>query len=253
METLDPSDSVCSDIFRAVGSLLVILSDKKAEKGVAGGGVGAGAIDISALGELLSARLMAYPRGKHRQEERQVLTGYLDILEKIVRLDPTVIRDEAFGGNLVRTFLKEFLFTMPTDEEQDKAPICDSSATRQAAFSVLSAYLSISPKPFEAALQEVIDLCTSASEQIKCSWGLQVSNDVKRPDVSFSGLKNQGCTCYMNSLLQQLFMNTSFRAAILNTNMRECHRSTVWHRYPWDLIGLDVHIEWQGGIIAALL
>jgi Ubiquitin carboxyl-terminal hydrolase len=175
-----------------------------------------------------------------------VLTGYLDLLEKIIRLDPSVVRDEAFGGNLVRTFLKEFLFTMPTDDEQDKAPICDSSSTRQAAFGVLSAYLAIAPEPFEDALQEVIDLSTSASQQIKCAWGLQVSNDVKRADVTFSGLKNQGCTCYMNSLLQQFFMNTSFRAAILNTNMRECHRSTLWHRSPEGLVGLDLLIEWQG-------
>ena len=162
-----------------------------------------------------------------------------------------MVRDEAFGGNLVRTFLKEFLFTMPTDDEQDKAPICDSSSTRQAAFGVLSAYLAIAPEPFEDALQEVIDLSTSASQQIKCAWGLQVSNDVKRADVTFSGLKNQGCTCYMNSLLQQFFMNTSFRAAILNTNMRECHRSTLWHRAPEGLVGLDLLIEWQGKHAAA--
>ena len=236
METLDPSDSVCSDIFRALGSLLVILNEVK----------GSGSINMAELGESLAAHLMAYPRGKHRQEERQVLTGYLDLLEKIIRLDPSVVRNEAFGGNLARTFLKEFLFTMPTDDEQDKAPICDSSATRQAAFGVLTAYLATSSEPFEDALQEVIDLSTSASQQIKSAWGLQVSNDVKRPDITFSGLKNQGCTCYMNSLLQQLFMNSSFRAAILNTNMRECHRTTLWHRTPEDLIDLDVLIEWQG-------
>ena len=62
METLDPSDSVCSDIFRALGSLLVLLSDVK----------GKGAINMHELGALLSSRLMSYPRGKHRQEERQV-------------------------------------------------------------------------------------------------------------------------------------------------------------------------------------
>lgn len=67
METLDPSDSVCSDIFRALGSLLVLLSDVK----------GKGAINMHELGALLSSRLMSYPRGKHRQEERQV-SGALD-------------------------------------------------------------------------------------------------------------------------------------------------------------------------------
>jgi hypothetical protein len=113
---------------------------------------------------------------------------------------------------------------------------------------VLSAYLAISAKPFEDALEEVIELSTSASQQMRTLWGLQVSQDVKRADITFAGLKNQGCTCYMNSLLQQLFMNESFRAAILNTNMRECHRSTQWHRTPEDLVGLEISLEWQGGL-----
>jgi hypothetical protein len=50
METLDGSDSVCSDIFRALGSLVVTLSEEP------------GTIDMKGLGILLSDRLMAYPR-----------------------------------------------------------------------------------------------------------------------------------------------------------------------------------------------
>jgi hypothetical protein len=50
----------------------------------------------------------------------QVLVGYLDLLEKIIRIKPTAVTDASFGGNLVKTMLKEFLFTMPTDSEQDK-------------------------------------------------------------------------------------------------------------------------------------
>ena len=50
METLDPSDAVCSDIFRALGTLVVQLSNKPH------------AVDLHALGTLLSQRLVAYPR-----------------------------------------------------------------------------------------------------------------------------------------------------------------------------------------------
>lgn len=36
-------------------------------------------------------------------------------------------------------------------------------------------------------------------------WGYECSFDAKRPNSGgFVGLKNQGCTCYMNSLLQQV-------------------------------------------------
>jgi ubiquitin carboxyl-terminal hydrolase 9/24 len=36
-----------------------------------------------------------------------------------------------------------------------------------------------------------------------------------RPKGGFSGLKNAGATCYMNSVLQQLFMVPSIRMGIL--------------------------------------
>ena len=78
----------------------------------------------------------------------------MELLEKVIRIDPHVIPPHAFNGNLVKTFLNEFLFTMPTDDEQDKTPICDHPNTRHAAFGVISAYLAMSPQPFEDALQE---------------------------------------------------------------------------------------------------
>ena len=250
METLDPTDTVCSDIFRALGTLVETLSAVPR------------AIDMGHLGAVLCQRLMAYPRGgaKHGNGaiaaaatasgsgEQQVLTGYLLLLEKVIRIEPAAIPAGAFNGSLVQTFLDEFLFAMPTDEEQDMTPICDHASTRSAAYHVLAAYLSLSPEPFEIALAAVGRLADAASEQIRSSWGLQVSHDVKRPDVTFSGLKNQGCTCYLNSLLQQLFMNVQFRTAILQTTMREAHRTTVWHRQPQELVGLTLMFEWVGGL-----
>ena len=52
----------------------------------------------------------------------------------------------------------------------------------------------------------------------------------------------------MNSLLQQFFMNAQFRGAILQTNMRECHRTSIWHRQPEELEGMILLVEWAGGL-----
>ena len=134
----------------ALGTLLVELSTVP------------DAIDMKALGVLLCNRLTTYPRGRQivHQDEQVVLTGYLVLLEKLIRLNPTVIPKEAFHGNLVKTFLSEFLFTMPTDDVQDKSPICDNETTKQAAFGILSAYVAIAYEPFEDTLQEVGDVLT---------------------------------------------------------------------------------------------
>ena len=52
----------------------------------------------------------------------------------------------------------------------------------------------------------------------------------------------------MNSLLQQFFMNAQFRGAILQANMRECHRTSIWHRQPEELEGMIIMVEWAGGL-----
>ena len=79
--------------------------------------------------------------------------------------------------------------------------MCDTSTTRQAAFSVLSSYLSISMDGFETVLNELNKLSRAAERYMKPSWGLQVSHDIKKPDVQFSGLKNQG---WMHLLYEQV-------------------------------------------------
>lgn len=44
---------------------------------------------------------------------------------------------------------------------------------------------------------------------------IQLKNKDKS-QTGYVGIKNLGCICYMNSLLQQLYMIPSFREALLN-------------------------------------
>jgi ubiquitin C-terminal hydrolase len=60
------------------------------------------------------------------------------------------------------------------------------------------------------------------------SWSsYSVSNWNKKSDTGFVGLSNQGATCYMNSLIQTLFMTPEFRNAL----------------YKWDFD--DTYNKWR--------
>ena len=133
------------------------------------------------LAVILSEKLRSYPREKQpQQEERHALHGYLETLHSLIQLDPQAVLRSQLGDHLfMESFLVDFLF-------------CDTSTTRQAAFSVLSSYLSISMDGFETVLNELNKLSRAAARYMKPYWGLQVSHDIKKPDVQFSGLKNQG-------------------------------------------------------------
>lgn len=72
--------------------------------------------------------------------------------------------------------------------------------------------VSLSPIPYPLSLyfppyplKSKVDMFVGqVLPSLRHRWGYECSFDAKRPNSGgFVGLKNQGCTCYMNSLLQQ--------------------------------------------------
>lgn len=242
LKDMSPLDHNCSELFTALSTLLTNLhsaAQLRGEETVEGS---------QQLARILSDKLLTYPRTKLSvHEERNVLQGYLETLDVLIGLDPLSVKQTQLGENLVESFLNEFLFTMPTEEQQDGSPICDSQLTRQAAFHVLASYLAVSQEGFEQVLGVLGALSKQAARHMHGTWGMQVSHDVKKPEMTFTGLKNQGCTCYMNSLLQVLFMSTAFREAVLATPLLEIHRTTLWHKSDIDLVGNHYLFEYASG------
>ena len=46
-------------------------------------------------------------------------------------------------------------------------------------------------------------------------WGITTNDKQEKSVTGFVGLKNIGCICYMNSIMQNLYMIPSFRKAML--------------------------------------
>ena len=195
------NDDNCSEVFYAISQLLTRSYSASSDKSQRIATVSSSSSSSTLVNEhtarlaaILSEKLRSYPREKQpQQEERHALHGYLETLHSLIQLDPQAVLRSQLGDHLfLESFLVDFLFAMPQGGDLDRTPICDTSTTRQAAFSVLSSYLSISMDSFETELNELNKLSRAAARYMKPYWGLQVSHDIKKPDVLFSGIKNQG-------------------------------------------------------------
>lgn len=211
---------------------------------------------------------------------QEILLGYFQLLHGLIMVDAPAVQVAPFisGSKLVMLLLTEFLFPIPSRANGDAdsfsvsvqaRPLCRTIETRQAAFSVLLSYIN---SQHSVQREELVDLVMrevnlllhcgnsdsdSLVHSIQHEWGMELSADMKTSFsvptlqqysadaavVVFTGLKNQGCTCYLNSLIQQLFMNVNFREAVLRTPILDEHRTRVWHKSNEELIGMTVQIE----------
>lgn len=96
---------------------------------------------------------------------------------------------------------------------KDINPICSSSATLAAAFDVLVSLCT-------GCVSNLNLVSQTLTEMFYCSIDPHMEWEYlppigPRPNKGFVGLKNAGATCYMNSVLQQLFMIPEIRTSIL--------------------------------------
>jgi ubiquitin C-terminal hydrolase len=120
----------------------------------------------------------------------------------------------------------QMLFT--TDESDTQhVPLCQSPSSRRAAFALLAVLVKCEPNDESAANNSVAEVRQSLLWKLEpqltpslrlSGWGYEPTSQHR---AALVGLKNQSSTCYMNSLLQQLFMIPPFRSGILSAQIAE--------------------------------
>ena len=233
LDTIKSEDSTNIEIFAAVEQLLVEFKDF---------------LDLEKLIRLLLSKLLEYPHreriGNIEENEKYSLLGYLNLFIKLIEQQPNAVHGRNLEEQLVPVLLSNFLFTMPSAEEDDKVSICETAETRKSVFALLRALMDLGDgSSTNLVIEQVTILLENVDQKSYKIYGRQLSFDQKDPGIKFSGLKNQGCTCYMNSLLQQLFMCKPFRDAIMNTEIKDSLRNTIGNFTDEELVGKSIVIN----------
>ncbi|KAG8511338.1 putative ubiquitin carboxyl-terminal hydrolase FAF-Y [Galemys pyrenaicus] len=169
--------------------------------------------------------------GETRIEE-PILEGHLGLTKELLAFQTTQkkyhIGCEKGGANLIKELIDDFIFPaskvylqyvrngeMPAEQA---IPVCSSPATINAGFELLVALAVGCVKN----LKQIVDCLTqmyyigTAITTCEALTEWEYLPPVgPRPPKGFVGLKNAGATCYMNSVIQQLYMIPSIRNSIL--------------------------------------
>jgi hypothetical protein len=164
--------------------------------------------DITTLLQRTSSKLMHYTNNKAEVAavDQDTLSGYLSLLSSLSQFSfPQVVMSSEFGAILVPTLFNDFLFAFSRNQ-QDYSSLCQSPSARQAAYGVISIAINTSGSHFDQVISAISKLSVSAADILRSQWNCTVNADIRKNAVDYVGLKNQGGTCYMNSLLQQVHM-----------------------------------------------
>ncbi|KAG0306868.1 hypothetical protein BGZ97_000587 [Linnemannia gamsii] len=152
------------------------------------------------------------------QREDTVLVGMLKVASAMIGTDPR-LKTLDQGFRIIDYVFDECLFPQPYATDETGASVtpgaakCQSEASRSAAFGYLEESSRDNPETLRYVITKIHKHFDRDSE-IGDQWSYDPQN-VKRASCGFVGLQNLGATCYVNSIVQQFYMNKGFRQGIL--------------------------------------
>eukprot|EP01116_Phalansterium_solitarium_P008217 TRINITY_DN2173_c0_g1_i3.p1 TRINITY_DN2173_c0_g1~~TRINITY_DN2173_c0_g1_i3.p1 ORF type:complete len:1275 (-),score=-28.51 TRINITY_DN2173_c0_g1_i3:4-3828(-) len=154
-----------------------------------------------------------------------VLGGLLLLLRTLVKYHSYLKQQHDLGsGRVLQDVFDKCLFSVPTAETHghSASPKAKVQATREAAFKLLIELVNGCSDNFVkllGMLQRQLDLIA-----VTFDWQYH-PGDREKSITGYVGLMNLGATCYMNSLLQQLYLVPQFRKGILSIEDRSESRA----------------------------
>ncbi|KAJ8282529.1 hypothetical protein COCON_G00050480 [Conger conger] len=159
--------------------------------------------------------------------EETILEGHLGVTKELLAFQTPekkyYIGCEKGGANLIKELIDDFIFPasnvylqyMKSGEfpAEQAIPVCSSPATINAGFELLVALAVGCVRNLKQIVDTLTDMYYLGCEALT-EWEY-LPPVGPRPTKGFVGLKNAGATCYMNSVIQQLYMIPPIRTSIL--------------------------------------
>ncbi|CAH0386901.1 unnamed protein product [Bemisia tabaci] len=161
--------------------------------------------------------------------EEALIEGHLGITKELVSFMPPERKfqlgsDESEGINLIKELVEDFIFpasrmfvTMRKSgelPEEQPVAVCSTPATLSSGFDLLVALCTGCVQNMRLLVAMLTEYFYSEHDEPLTEWDY-LPPVGPRPPRGFVGLKNAGATCYMNSVIQQLYMVPSIRSGIL--------------------------------------
>ncbi|XP_046903853.1 probable ubiquitin carboxyl-terminal hydrolase FAF-X isoform X1 [Hypomesus transpacificus] len=159
--------------------------------------------------------------------EETILEGHIGITKELLAFQTPekkfYIGCEKGGANLIKELIDDFIFPasnvylqyMKSGEfpPEQAIPVCSSPASINAGFELLVALAVGCVRNLKQITDTLTDMYYQGCEALT-EWEY-LPPVGPRPTKGFVGLKNAGATCYMNSVIQQLYMIPPIRNGIL--------------------------------------
>jgi hypothetical protein len=271
LENLEMSSESCSELFSVLIQVVETRNEITQDSGI-----------VERLCYVVCVKLATYPRRSaddfSLEYSTEVLCGCLRLLQALVMfakedalgkgvtclLDAMTVSEyyeKETGSNishkilisLIRVIFERFF---EGDESRGLTALCSDNNSRYLAFCIIlaAAEACANGDGFIFLSERISKLVDAASPSLFHRWGVTlITAGSQQSQASirskYSGLRNQGCTCYMNSVLQQLFMMPHLQKKICSATLPLSLRSSTaqFYSHGRDIIGKKIVLPWENG------
>ncbi|EDV23143.1 uncharacterized protein TRIADDRAFT_27581 [Trichoplax adhaerens] len=156
---------------------------------------------------------------------KRLLTGHLQLTKTLLTCEG--LNKQTFGEKLIPNLIDNFLFPASNAMLQYKknnnsvvesiSPICTTSWTLLHTYDVLNVLATESIENLSNIVSRLIEMHHTADPELSKVWNYQPPI-APIADCGLVGLKNAGATCYMNSVIQQLYFQPGIAETVLSVD-----------------------------------